>query len=303
MAIKLPWNRATKDKIFVNYRRSDAQGFAGRLADSLTLHFGSERVFRDVTGIDYGADFEQVIVQRIEQACAVLVVIGDGWLTAKDDRGNLRLQDDGDYVVREIEAALEGGLVVVPVLIGGATMPRREELPARLADLANRNAITISDERWAFDVERLAKVLAIDVEGSVAQSRLDLMQGLALLGLAALSIFATLSFAMAVVDWANGAESLRAAGFTPLASAMQFFGIILAGVMLLICVPMIEKSRRKYAIAGVLLAAVGTISAFVHYAIRNVDFPSISIVVNFAVSMSVAIGMLALVALTGFREK
>ncbi len=301
--MQLPWKKSGKDKIFVNYRRSDAQGFAGRLADSLTMHFGSERVFRDVTGIDYGQDFEQVIVQRIEEACAVIVVIGDTWLSAADEAGKARLFDADDYVVREIEAALEGGVVVVPVLIGGATMPRKEELPPRLADLAMRNAITISDERWAFDVERLAKVLAIDVEGSVTQSKLDLMRSIALLGLVLLSLFATLGFTQAAVAWAQGAPSLRAAGFTPLASAMQFFGIILAGVMFLMCVPMIEQARRKYAWAGVGLATIGTTAPFIHYAIRNVELPSISIVINYATSMSVAVGMLALVALVGFREK
>jgi len=301
--MKLPWKKSVSDKIFVNYRRSDAQGFAGRLADSLTQHFGSNRVFRDVTGIDYGQDFEQVIVQRIDDACAIIVVIGDKWLTASDEDGNTRLFNPEDYVVREIEAALDGGVIVVPVLIGGATMPRREELPPQLADLANRNAISISDERWAFDVERLAKVLAIDVEGSVAQGKLNLMRGIALFGLSLLSLFATLSFSEAVVGWGRGAETLRLAGFSPLESAMQFFGIILAGVMFLICIPMIEKSQRKYALGGVVLATIGTITPFVHYAIRNVDLPSVSLVVNYAASMSVAIGMLALVALTGFREK
>lgn len=301
--MQLLWKKPGKDKIFVNYRRSDAQGFAGRLADSLTRHFGSERVFRDVTGIEYGQDFEHVIVQRIQEACAVIVVIGDKWLSAADEDGNPRLFEAQDYVVREIEAALEGDVVVVPVLIGQATMPREDELPPRLADLARRNAITISDERWAFDVDRLAKVLAIDVEGSVTQGKLDLMRGIALLGLSLLSVFATISFSNAVVEWAQGAASLRLAGFTPLASAIQFFGIILAGVMFLVSVPMIEESRRKYALAGVALATVGTVAPFIHYSIRNVDFPSISIVVNFAASMSVAIGMLALVALVGFREK
>lgn len=301
--MRLPWKRSGKDKIFVSYRRSDAQGFAGRLADSLTQHFGSERVFRDVTGIDYGQDFERIIVQRIEDACAIIVVIGDSWLTATDKDGNARLFNPEDYVVREIAAALEGGVVVVPVLIGGATMPRKEELPPQLADLAMRNAITISDERWAFDVDRLAKVLAIDVAGSVTQGRLDLMRAAALLGLVILGTFATLSFSSAVVAWAQGAESLKIAGFSPLASAMQFFGVILAGVMFLICIPMIEQVRRKYAFMGVALATVGTIAPFVHYAIRNVDYPSVSIVVNYAASMIVATGMMALVALAGFREK
>lgn len=301
--MKLPWQRDGKDKIFVNYRRSDAQGFAGRLADSLTLHFGSSRVFRDVTGINYGQDFEQVIVERIEQACAVVVVIGSGWLSATDAQGNLRLSDPGDYVAREIAAALDSGVVVIPVLIGGATMPRKEELPEELADLAMRNAITISDERWAFDVDRLAKVLAIDVAGSVTQGKLDTMRTTALAGLIVGGVFGVAEFSHAAVRWAHGAEGLRAAGFTPLDSAMPFFGIILAGVMLLMSVPLIADERRKFAWLGVVAATVGTIAPFVAYAIRNVELPSVSLVTNFTASLSVTLVMLVLVSLTGFREK
>ena len=50
-----------RDGIFINYRREDSAGFAGRLADSLGAWFGPERVFRDVGGIDYGEDFEAKI--------------------------------------------------------------------------------------------------------------------------------------------------------------------------------------------------------------------------------------------------
>lgn len=301
--MKLPWQRDGKDKIFVNYRRSDAQGFAGRLADSLTLHFGSDRVFRDVTGIDYGQDFEKIIVERIEQACAIVVVIGDSWLTATDESGARRLDDPDDYVLREIAAALEGGVVVVPVLIGGATMPRKEELPERLADLAMRNAITISDERWSFDVERLAKVLAIDVAGSVTQGKLDIMRTTALAGLLVGGSYGLADFSHAVVRWAHGADGLRAAGFTPIESAVPFFGIILAGVMLLMAVPMIGETKRKYAWSGVAVATLGTTAPFVAYAVRNVDLPSISLVTNFTSSLVVTLVMLVLVSLTGFREK
>jgi hypothetical protein len=48
---------------------------------------------------------------------------------------------------------------VVPVLIGSAAMPRPEDLPAGLADLSRRNAITVAEDRWEFDINRLAKVL------------------------------------------------------------------------------------------------------------------------------------------------
>ena len=66
---------------------------------------------------------------------------------------------------REIAAAQKSNVPVIPVLIGVATMPRAEELPESLGVLTPRNAMTLTDERWDFDVTRLAKVLAIDVPG------------------------------------------------------------------------------------------------------------------------------------------
>ena len=47
-----PWKKSSNDKIFINYRRDDAGGFAGRLSDTLANYFGRNRVFRDVTDID-----------------------------------------------------------------------------------------------------------------------------------------------------------------------------------------------------------------------------------------------------------
>ena len=37
---------SANDRIFINYRRDDSAGYAGRLADSLGAWFGPERVFR-----------------------------------------------------------------------------------------------------------------------------------------------------------------------------------------------------------------------------------------------------------------
>ncbi len=142
-----PRRRRRDDKIFINYRRGDAGGFAGRLADTLGAHFGGDRVFRDVTGIEYGHDFEQVIDERVSESCALVVLIGDKWSTIANEDGVRRLDAPGDYVCREIAAALDSGVAVVPVLIGDASMPRREELPPALAGLIRRNAMTITDER------------------------------------------------------------------------------------------------------------------------------------------------------------
>jgi hypothetical protein len=299
----LPWQKPRNDKIFINYRRDDAGGFAGRLSDTLTAHFGDERVFRDVTGIDYGHDFERVIDQRVAESCAVVVLIGDKWATVANADGQRRLDDPGDYVCREIQAALDSQVTVVPVLIGEASMPRRDELPERLAGLTRRNAMTITDERWDFDVARLAKVLAIDVPGSVAQQRLDLIRAAALLLLSAAAVFTTLAFCAAIARLMPAGDALRPAGFSPLVSAIPFIAVLLAGALALTAAPAIEARGRKFAWAAAALAAAGTLGPFVYYTIENETLPTWSLIANFGAATIVITLVLVLISLAGFRAK
>lgn len=51
--------------------------------------------------------------------------------------------DAQDLLRREVEIALLLGLRVLPVLVGGATMPTRGELPESLWPLAGINAIPV----------------------------------------------------------------------------------------------------------------------------------------------------------------
>jgi hypothetical protein len=292
-----------KDKIFINYRRDDAGGFAGRLADSLAAYFGPGRVFRDVTGIDYGDDFERVIDEKLAESGALVVVIGDRWTSATNAGGARRLDDPGDYVIREIVAALRSAIPVIPVLIGNAAMPRPGELPDTLSDLSRRNAITVTDERWEFDVNRLAKVLSIDVPGSVAQRRLDRLKAAALTLLLLSGAFVTLALCAALRTGTALGESLTAAGFTPLASAVPFIAIILAGALTLNALPLMEEAKRKFGWGLVGLSAVGTLVSFVIYTLTNDAEPSWSLIVNFAASTVITLSLLVLVALAGFRAK
>jgi len=50
--------------IFISYRREDSAGHAGRLFDRLREHFGKDRVFLDVVGIDAGVDFVETLATR-----------------------------------------------------------------------------------------------------------------------------------------------------------------------------------------------------------------------------------------------
>ncbi len=55
----------------------------------------------------------------------------------------------------EIAAALSRNIRVIPVLLDGAVIPPVDELPEPLRPLAMRNAIEISNTRFAADVDRL----------------------------------------------------------------------------------------------------------------------------------------------------
>lgn len=145
--------------VFVSYRRDDSAGFAGRLTDALEQRLGAGSVFRDVDDIQPGADFEAVIARGLEQVRAVLVVIGPGWLAATVG-GARRLDRPDDFVRREIEQALASGKPVVPVLVGGATMPAADALPTALRGLANRQALVLGDASWLADLARLEAALA-----------------------------------------------------------------------------------------------------------------------------------------------
>lgn len=142
-------------KIFLSYRREDSAGHVGRLRDSLAAHFGPERVFMDLESIGYGEDFVETVEKAVASSAVVVVVIGRQWLSVTDKKGGRRLDDPGDFVHLEVSTALKRGVKIIPALVQDAEMPGTDSLPEPLAKLARRNAIEVSDSRWAFDVERL----------------------------------------------------------------------------------------------------------------------------------------------------
>ena len=147
------------DGIFISYRRDDSAGYAGRLYDRLAAHFGADRVFMDVAGIELGTDFVTAIEQAVGSCQVLVVVIGDEWLSTTDAAGRRRLDDPHDFVRLETGVALEREIRVVPVLVGGALMPRGDELPADLKALARRQAIEISHKQWEASTQELIRAL------------------------------------------------------------------------------------------------------------------------------------------------
>lgn len=138
--------------IFISYRRDDSAASAGRLCDRLGQEFGADKVFMDVDDIPPGADFSAHIGAKIGACDAFLAVIGKRWLSE-------RLDDPRDLVSREIALALQRKILVIPVLVEGAAMPKRAELIPDLKALAQRNAVTVGAADFHRDSAKLITAL------------------------------------------------------------------------------------------------------------------------------------------------
>jgi TIR domain len=91
--------------IFINYRRDDAPGVAGRLFDYLATKFSRDDLFMDVDAMKPGMDFAQQLDHQVAQCRVLLAVIGPHWFDAKDKSGARRLDSDKDYVRVELASA------------------------------------------------------------------------------------------------------------------------------------------------------------------------------------------------------
>lgn len=239
------------ETIFISYRRSDTEGYAGRLADSLTSYFGAGRVFRDVGGIAPGEDFSDKISETIAGAGAVVVLIGPNWLTEEVD-GKSRLYDPDDHLAAEIEAAMGHSPLVVPVLVQNARMPRDEDLPEPLRRLVRLNAVSLADETWASDVTRLAKVLAMDVAGSVAERRIGRLR---------IGTLSLLAGAMLLILAMFGAELHPSKAVLSVAGFCVLVSIVAVGVTRV----WFHPSVRHFVWGVLLVGILGGTATYAHY--------------------------------------
>jgi TIR domain len=146
--------------IFISYRRSDTLPWAGRLFDGLTRSFGKGWVFMDINGgIPRGANFERVLTEALTSCDALLALIGPAWMDCKRTDGTRRLAVPGDWVRNEIATCLRRGVPVVPVLLGGTSLPDEQALPEDLRPLSKRQKADIADTDWHHHVGLLIRDL------------------------------------------------------------------------------------------------------------------------------------------------
>jgi CHASE2 domain-containing sensor protein len=141
---------------FISYRRNQSAFVAGTLRQELARRFGESSVFMDRTAISAGQEWPNRIQEAVAACRAMLVLIGPGWVEARNAEGQRRLDEPGDWVRQEIEEGLRHERVaVVPVLHDGAPAPGEDDLPDSLKPLARRHAVSLTGDDVATEIDEL----------------------------------------------------------------------------------------------------------------------------------------------------
>jgi hypothetical protein len=97
------------------------------------------------------AEFDVTTRHWLLNVCR-LDVLGIGGGTRRIDRSD-------DWVRFEVAPALQQKKLVIPCLVGGAKMPDKDKLPADIAELSSRHAVSVSQENPRRDAGELIKLL------------------------------------------------------------------------------------------------------------------------------------------------
>lgn len=135
---------------------------------ALERHFSRDQFFMDVNSIQAGFDFSKVIDAEVAKCDVMLVVIGKGWIDARDAAGRRRLDGASDFVRLEVECALLRDIRVVPVLVDGASLSKAEDLPEGMRGLVRRQGWPLSHARFGAESEGLVGEISKFVSADTA---------------------------------------------------------------------------------------------------------------------------------------
>lgn len=159
--------------VFISYRREHTAAVVQRLHHRLADRFGGSQIVRDIQAGAPGDDFGRRIDEAVASSAAVLVMISDRWLVDRNPVGKRPIGVPRDWVQREIEVALQRpNVLVIPVLIEGATVPAEQDLPYDIRSLSRRRAMHLSNSGWEDDVRLLIAALDEVVDTSRARAAL-----------------------------------------------------------------------------------------------------------------------------------
>ena len=159
-------------RIFINYRKADSVKDAYLIAARLKDRYGERNVFID-ENLKGGEVFPHILEKRLSQCSVMLAVIGSRWVEVSGNDGARRLNSQEDWVRLEIRRALERKIALIPVLVNGASVPRKTDLPADICDLVDRHAVAIRTEDQGFRGDMAVLFEAIDSTRRISISALQ----------------------------------------------------------------------------------------------------------------------------------
>jgi hypothetical protein len=137
----------SRTQVFISYQRGDRET-AVRLYAQLERRLLGQVFMDAASGEPEELEWHAEIQRALQSAAVVLVLVGPRWKV-----------DARRYAEAEVAAALQGGKVVVPVLINGASLPRASALPPSLRALVTRQALTLPEQGFEQAVELMANEL------------------------------------------------------------------------------------------------------------------------------------------------
>jgi hypothetical protein len=144
---------------FINYRTGDEENVPALLEHELSRRFETGVFFRASKSIPAGNDYEQALVTAVRRSTAVLAVIGPRWLEVRDEQQRRKIDNRSDWTRREILAAFENHVRVIPVLVGTARPLAAKDLPPALSELAVCQYVRLRSRDLEPDLDHLAAQL------------------------------------------------------------------------------------------------------------------------------------------------
>jgi pterin-4a-carbinolamine dehydratase len=157
--------------VFVSYRRDPdllRAELVTRVIETALNRSGRDRVrvFRDIR-MRLGTRWPDEVRAQLLAAKVVLVLIGPGWLAAKDQFARRRIDQADDWVRLEIEMALANGKAIVPVAFGEA-LPSAEALPESIRDLLSWQAAVVRKANIDADMQPVLAELLRQIDDEEA---------------------------------------------------------------------------------------------------------------------------------------
>jgi hypothetical protein len=142
-------------EVFINYRTGDGDEAATLIERALSERFGTERIFRAAKSIPPGEPYPEALLSAARRSTVLLAVMGPDWSRYP------QLQNENDWVRREILAAYDAGKPVIPVLKGRKTERlNAADLPKALAMLADIQSLRLDTRDSDADLARIGDKLA-----------------------------------------------------------------------------------------------------------------------------------------------